>query len=625
MSNTSEISEGCKEVLNAWLFDLGCLAPALAIIFILAILERRKAFKLEFFDGRPGLPVPVNFFSKHNRYTIAITFGATAITCTTLFARAFLRFDIHREIIPWSTSPWLKVVEGLILVLLYGILFYPFFACLTTDHRLIGAVMGFIYGAIRFSFGFGINFQCGSSFNKNGILLVLLPTLTTNLCLLFIVIRFAVVIFLEGRKRWFHSTNDIDRHGQPRVMTGLARESGIKYVKLALNPGSNIVEREVKWYTKAVQCVYKTRDDFEFSTQLISTVMVAMIVVVQLSIASFIVLQILADHLRSQCPWATCEESFRILYDSELAGTALSAVISVLSLLHFMKCHRDHVLQLFQGKRTFAQNVTVTPVKALRTSLRFSGYQIAFTTAGFVVMSLFLTLIFIILGVESLRVIVWKYIIIPFIPAIVMSLIVLILQVLLAHFVFRNRDFPKIVITVDNRRLFSIVSFFLFFQNILVGIFSFFSRLLKGMALGFFFLSRVDRTCLMHGFQNFDQGFVAYLGFLDLLVAHSHPMMLVFCQLLINRNKERGLIESTASEETGTAATVYPRRLGIPRVSHKAINRWFVAVTLTRNPSLIQYRRQECRGAKTVVHVESINVDFNDLVHTVDEVLSTAQ
>ncbi|XP_068736377.1 stimulated by retinoic acid gene 6 protein-like [Montipora capricornis] len=206
-----------------------------------------------------------------------------------------------------------------------------------------------------------------------------------------------------------------------------------------------------------------------------------------------------------------------------------------------------------------------------------------------------------------------------------MSFIVFILQVLLAHFVFRNRDFPKIVITVDNRRLFSIVSFFLFFQNILVGIFSFFSRLLKGMALGFFFLSRVDRTCLMHGFQNFDQGFVAYLGFLDLLVAHSHPMMLVFCQLLINRNKERGLIDSTASEETGTAATVYPHRLGIPRVSHKAINRWFVAVTLTRNPSLIQYRRQESRGAKTVLHVDSINVDFSEFVHTVDEVVSTAQ
>ncbi|XP_068706615.1 stimulated by retinoic acid gene 6 protein-like isoform X2 [Montipora foliosa] len=616
MSETSEIWKGCIEKEST--FDLGCLAPALAIIFILASLERRKAFKLEFCGGRPGLPV------KHNRYTIAVTFGATAITCTNLFAKAFLGADIP-GIIPWSTSPWLTVVEGLILVLVYGILFYPFFACLATDHRLIGAVLGFIYGAIRFSVGFGIAFQCSSSFSNSDNFLWLLPSLATYLCFLFIVIRFAVVIFREGRKRWFHSKNDVDRHGQVCVETSLVRESGIKYVKLALNPGSNIIEREVKWYTKAVHYIYKTRADFEFSTQLISTVMVAMIVVVQVSIASFIAFQYLAENLRSVCSSAICEDLFRIFYGSLLAGIVLSAVISVLSLLHFMKCHRDHVLQLYRGKRTFAQNVNVTPVKALRTSLRFSGYQIAYTAAGFFVMPLFPTLIFFSLGYKPIREQLLEHFIVKLLPAIVMSLIVFILQVLLAHFVFRNRDFPKIVITVDNRRLFSIVSFFLFFQNILVGFFSFSSRLLKGMGLGVFFLSRVDRTCLMHGFQNFDQGFVAYLGFLDLLVAHSHPMMLVFCQLLINRNKERGLIESTASEETGTASIVYPPRLGIPRVSHKAINRWFVAVTLTRNPSLIQYRRQESRGAKTVVHVESINVDFSDLVHTVDEVLSTAQ
>ncbi|XP_068736315.1 stimulated by retinoic acid gene 6 protein-like [Montipora capricornis] len=352
MSETSEIWKGCIEKEST--FDLGCLAPALAIIFILASLERRKAFKLEFCGGRPGLPVPVNFFSKHNRYTIAVTFGATAITCTNLFAKAFLGADIP-GIIPWSTSPWLTVVEGLILVLVYGILFYPFFACLATDHRLIGAVLGFIYGAIRVSFGFGIAFQCGSSFSNFDILLQLLPRLATDLCLLFIVIRFAVVIFLEGRKRWFHSRNDIDRHGQVHVETSLARESGIKYVKLALNPGSNIIEREVKWYTKAVHYIYKTRADFEFSTQLISTVMVAMIVVVQASIANVMLFQYVAKIWRSECSSAICEDLFRIFYGSLLAGIVLSAVISVLSLLHFMKCHRDHVLQLYRGKRTFAQ------------------------------------------------------------------------------------------------------------------------------------------------------------------------------------------------------------------------------------------------------------------------------
>jgi len=32
--------------------------------------------------------------------------------------------------------------------------------------------------------------------------------------------------------------------------------------------------------------------------------------------------------------------------------------------------------------------------------------------------------------------------------------------------------------------------------------------------------------------------------------------------------------------------------LRLPRMSHQAINRWFLAVTLLRNPSLIKYRRQ---------------------------------
>ena len=48
--------------------------------------------------------------------------------------------------------------------------------------------------------------------------------------------------------------------------------------------------------------------------------------------------------------------------------------------------------------------------------------------------------------------------------------------------------------------------------------------------------------------------FVAYLGFLNVLVAHSHPVMLVFCHLLINRNSDRGLEESLPRiESSGTS------------------------------------------------------------------------
>ena len=42
-----------------------------------------------------------------------------------------------------------SVFQGLLAVLIYGILFYPFFACLTTDNKLLGSILGFLYGAVR--------------------------------------------------------------------------------------------------------------------------------------------------------------------------------------------------------------------------------------------------------------------------------------------------------------------------------------------------------------------------------------------------------------------------------------------------------------------------------------------
>ena len=42
------------------------------------------------------------------------------------------------------------VLQGLVSVLVYGIVFYPFFACLTTKYKLIGSLMGFVYAGIRY-------------------------------------------------------------------------------------------------------------------------------------------------------------------------------------------------------------------------------------------------------------------------------------------------------------------------------------------------------------------------------------------------------------------------------------------------------------------------------------------
>lgn len=53
---------------------------------------------------------------------------------------------------------------------------------------------------------------------------------------------------------------------------------------------------------------------------------------------------------------------------------------------------------------------------------------------------------------------------------------------------------------------------------------------------------------------SFPSAFVAYLGFIHLLVAHSHPVMLMFCQLLISRNKDRTFQESLEQGKSKTRA-----------------------------------------------------------------------
>ncbi|RMX52596.1 hypothetical protein pdam_00021335, partial [Pocillopora damicornis] len=82
-----------------------------------------------------------------------------------------------------------------------------------------------------------------------------------------------------------------------------------------------------------------------------------------------------------------------------------------------------------------------------------------------------------------------------------------------------------------------------FFYNIIPGLLSASMRIVKGMILRVIFFSRIDRTSLVQGFQAWDKAFVAYLGFVTVLVAHRQPVMLVFCQLLIDRQKDHQLLE----------------------------------------------------------------------------------
>lgn len=43
-----------------------------------------------------------------------------------------------------------SVFQNLLVTLVYEIVLYPNFACLTTEFKLIGSVLGFLYSALRY-------------------------------------------------------------------------------------------------------------------------------------------------------------------------------------------------------------------------------------------------------------------------------------------------------------------------------------------------------------------------------------------------------------------------------------------------------------------------------------------
>ena len=64
-----------------------------------------------------------------------------------------------------------------------------------------------------------------------------------------------------------------------------------------------------------------------------------------------------------------------------------------------------------------------------------------------------------------------------------------------------NRDFLPFL-----RRIYHIVSFYLFFFNVVLGLFSCLRRILMSLVFGLMLISRLDRCLLMRGFERFDAG-----------------------------------------------------------------------------------------------------------------------
>lgn len=157
---------------------------------------------------------------------------------------------------------------------------------------------------------------------------------------------------------------------------------------------------------------------------------------------------------------------------------------------------------------------------------------------------------------------------------------------------------------LDNRRLFHVCTFFLFFFNIFLGLFSCLKRVVIGAVIGVMFLARTQKSVLSRDFELRDPGFNAYVGYLLLEHTHANPVLVTFCQLLIKTTIDEQILKS--KESNGAAwnhldenedITIDMKTLQRKSIDYRRVrkirNRWHLFVTLHNNPSLREHRRSE--------------------------------
>ena len=231
---------------------------------------------------------------------------------------------------------------------------------------------------------------------------------------------------------------------------------------------------------------------------------------------------------------------------------------------------RRNLLQAFRGddceipKRQRERNLIY-----IASNFRFAGALIGYVILAFLFLSVLILIIaiaietYIIIG--SIRI--FEKGLKILIPVVLFAMFKIYLNKFLAQYVFLQTSGD--ILTVDNRRVFTVFLYFNFFLDAFLGLFAAVARLLKSFFGGIIYMCRLDYSPLGRKLETFDDGFNAYCGFIHVECTHRHPVLLCFLSHLL-----RGHIYGSSTKRWS-----------------KARHKWALAVFLLKNPTLI-YRRK---------------------------------
>merc|ERR1712071_583421 len=190
-------------------------------------------------------------------------------------------------------------------------------------------------------------------------------------------------------------------------------------------------------------------------------------------------------------------------------------------------------------------------------------------------------------------------------PGWLYTVTLIILQQVLSRFVFAidnstkaergkyDTADPQGYVLIHNRRLYDIVSFIFWFNNIFIGLFSLLLRVIWSLIIGLIFIGRMDHPAVQRNFELRDTGYSVYLGFQGLEEGNTHPVMIVAIQMFLSGLAGKRYRARIAAEEEHVEGDEKPSdERAMDSASFRAKWRWQLAYFLVMNPSLVHGRKK---------------------------------
>ncbi|XP_066576440.1 STRA6-like isoform X2 [Amia ocellicauda] len=608
-------NQTCENEVSMELFLHCSLVPAFFIVAVLSFLQKRVHQmvldeKIPLIKGRFGIVVPLDFIgSLSNRWSYGFAFGAVSASVILLFTE---------EYVPFHVPTWAKAIMYFVGAIEVGLSYFPFFACLSTNFRVVGGVLGILYTLTWISVTLWDLVTCpsGQVLGQYQKVIFQWPCI---LCLIFLLCRFVHMLVKALR---IHLQIEREEEKEQLLQTYQAQ-----YVQTLLRrPPSG--ELKKNWFQRKI---YDWDPYFKFPNRIIGTSIISLVGLYIFTLADYSIsnyafdqLDFLTEALKDLSSSSNqtgnilaalipqFEEFNVVARGAWLATTFLSSLTSVSYIFHVLACYRKHLRRLWAGQKGFLpeQFHNPSPAGSVAAIVRYSGWQIAFTLWGYLIVHFVQFLFSLILayglilpiangkGLEVLQ----NIAIIILTLGLVLGLVVL--QVILVQvFFLQDKISPtdkQKPLALNNRKAFHNFNYFFFFYNVILGMSSCILRLLFSFVVGTWLVARIDRTVMQKGYEGLDPGYKTWIGMIFADHYHSNPVMICFCHLLLVENLEKQKIRTSAYSSFHNLSPE-------PAVNSKARGRWMLVYTLLRNPKLILLRKR--RGSLSNSGAQRANLE----------------